>query len=53
MVAAVDDHPEDDAGALAAGVPTELDARTLAIVGGLIVVGVVAIAIIVRNIQVL
>ena len=52
-VGAVDDDPEEEDQELAAGVPTELEARMLAIVGGLMTVGVVAIKKIIRNIPIL
>jgi hypothetical protein len=48
-----DDDPEEEDQELAADVPTELEARTLAIVGGLMTVGVVAIEKIIRNIPIL
>lgn len=49
----VDDDPEEDDQELAADVPTEFEARTFAIVGGLMTVGVVAIKKIIRNIPIL
>lgn len=51
--AGVDDDPEEEDQELAADVPTEFEARTLAIVGGLMTVGVVAIEKIIRNIPIL
>lgn len=52
-VVVLDGALDDDAPALADGVHTEFEARTLAIVGGLMTVGVVGIEKIIRNIPIL